>query len=100
MFRRSCGRDAAQVSIFESVAVAFEGDDFGVVLVAAVCPRAASGARSQRVGCGSYRMVSGSCIRCGWHHPSYVAPSPRQLTEGELAYDWRSLVRSARTSPR
>lgn len=53
--------------------------------ITALCLRAASGARSRCEGCGSYRMVSGSCIRCGWHDPSYIAPAPRQVTEEENA---------------
>ena len=54
-------------------------------MVTALYLRAASGARSRCEGCGSYQVTSGSCIRCGWHDPSYVAPSPRQLNEEELA---------------
>lgn len=54
-------------------------------MVTAVCLRAASGAKSTCAGCGSYRIVSGSCRRCGWHDPNYVAPASRQLTEEELA---------------
>ncbi|MBN1091968.1 hypothetical protein JKP75_04885 [Blastococcus sp. TML/M2B] len=51
----------------------------------AVCLRAGTGARSRCESCGSYRMVTGACMRCGWHDPNYVAPASRQLTEEELA---------------
>lgn len=54
-------------------------------VVTAVCLRAAGGARSRCEGCGSYRMVSGSCMRCGWDDPSFIAPGARQLTEEEIA---------------
>jgi hypothetical protein len=54
-------------------------------MVTALRLRAAGGARSRCESCGSYQLVSGSCVRCGWHDASYVAPDPRQLTEEELA---------------
>lgn len=54
-------------------------------VVTAVGLRAASGARSRCEGCGSYRMASGSCMRCGWQDSNFVAPAFRQPTEEELA---------------
>lgn len=54
-------------------------------MITAIYLRAATGARSRCETCGSYRMVAGACIGCGWHDPDYVAPASRQLTEEELA---------------
>lgn len=51
----------------------------------AVCLRAGTGARSRCESCGSYRMATGACMRCGWHDPNYLAPASRQLTEEQLA---------------
>ena len=54
-------------------------------VITAMCLRAATGARSRCASCGSYRMVAGACIRCGWGDPDYVTPASRELTEEELA---------------
>lgn len=54
-------------------------------MITAVCLRAGTGASSRCESCGSYRMVTGACMRCGWHDPNYVVPASRQLTEEELA---------------
>jgi hypothetical protein len=54
-------------------------------MITAICLRAATGGRSRCETCGSYRMVAGDCVRCGWHDPDYVAPASRQLTEEDLA---------------
>lgn len=54
-------------------------------VITAMCLRAATGARSRCASCGSYRMVAGACIRCGWDDPNYVTPASRELTEEELA---------------
>ena len=54
-------------------------------MITAICLRTATGARSRCESCGSYRLVAGACMRCGWHDPDYVAPTSRQLTEEELA---------------
>jgi len=54
-------------------------------VITAMCLRAATGARSRCASCGSYRMVAGACIRCGWDDPDYVTPASRELTEEELA---------------
>ncbi|WP_116452315.1 hypothetical protein [Blastococcus litoris] len=54
-------------------------------MMTAVCLRAGTGARNRCESCGSYRMVTGSCMRCGWQDLNYVAPDSRQLTEMELA---------------
>ncbi|MFC7360164.1 hypothetical protein [Nocardioides astragali] len=54
-------------------------------VITAISVRAATGARSRCETCGSYRMVAGACIRCGWDDPDYVAPASRELTEEELA---------------
>lgn len=54
-------------------------------VITAMCLRAATGARSRCASCGSYRIVAGACIRCGWDDPDYVTPASRELTEEELA---------------
>lgn len=54
-------------------------------MITAMGLRAANSASSRCQSCGSYRMVAGACMRCGWHDPDYVVPVPRQLTEEELA---------------
>jgi hypothetical protein len=53
--------------------------------ITAICLRAATDVRNRCETCGSYRMVSGACMRCGSHDPDYVAPASRQLSEDELA---------------
>ena len=47
-------------------------------MITAISLRAATGARSRCESCGSYRMVAGACIRCGWDDPDYVAPASRE----------------------
>jgi hypothetical protein len=39
--------------------------------------RAQRGAPKRCAECGSYRVGSGTCSRCGWVDESYVAPEPR-----------------------
>lgn len=53
-------------------------------IITAICLRAAAAANSRCQSCGSYRMVAGDCMRCGWQDPDYVAPAPQQLTNEEL----------------
>lgn len=35
--------------------------------------------------CGSYRVVVGSCVRCGWVDSDYEAPPAVEISEEELA---------------
>ncbi len=53
-------------------------------IITAICLRAATAARRRCDSCGSYRLVAGACLRCGWEDPDYVAPASRQLTDEEL----------------
>jgi hypothetical protein len=36
-------------------------------------------------GCSSYHLGAGTCLRCGWTDPGYVSPTPREISEEELA---------------
>ncbi len=54
-------------------------------IVTAICLRAATRGGSRCEACGSYRMVAGACMRCGWHDPDHVGAPSLQLTEEELA---------------
>jgi hypothetical protein len=36
-------------------------------------------------GCGSYRVVAGTCAHCGWLDPGYEPPEPAEINEEELA---------------
>jgi len=46
-------------------------------IITAICLRAATAASRRCDSCGSYRLVAGACLRCGWEDPDYVAPSGR-----------------------
>jgi hypothetical protein len=35
--------------------------------------------------CGSYRVATGTCLRCAWSDPDYQDPPPREIREEELA---------------
>ncbi|WP_380164822.1 hypothetical protein [Jannaschia sp. R86511] len=54
-------------------------------MVTAVTLRATSDARRRCETCGSYRVESGACTRCGWADPDYVSPASRQLADEDLA---------------
>lgn len=54
-------------------------------MITAICLRAASAASTRCQSCGSYRMVAGACMICGWDDPDYVVPTSPQLTAEELA---------------
>jgi hypothetical protein len=47
--------------------------------------RWATGPNQRCESCGSYRVASGTCVRCGWSDPDYEAPARRELSEEELA---------------
>lgn len=53
----------------------------------AVRMRWAAGEHERCAECGSYRMVAGTCFRCGWVDEAYVAPEQREISEEEMAAD-------------
>lgn len=75
----------AKNAIAHDAHIGLAGVSHFLSMITAVCLRAANGASSRCQSCGSYRMVAGACIRCGWDDPDYVAPTPRQLTDEALA---------------
>jgi len=75
----------AKNAIAHDAHIGLAGVSHFLSMITAICLRGANGASSRCQSCGSYRMVAGACIRCGWHDPDYVAPTPRQLTDEELA---------------
>lgn len=51
----------------------------------AVRMRWAAGENDRCAECGSYRMVAGTCFRCGWLDGGYVAPEQREISDEEMA---------------
>lgn len=54
-------------------------------IVTAMRLRVTTGTKIRCESCGSYQVVAGACMRCGWHSPDYVPPPSRRLSEEDLA---------------
>ena len=53
--------------------------------ITAVRMRWAAGENGRCAECGSYRMVAGTCFRCGWVDGAYVPPDQPEISKEELA---------------